>query len=114
VDRTLRWAQECKKVHDALNDARPASKKISLFGIVQGGLERDLREKCAQELIAIGFDGYAVGGLAVGESEQEMYDVLDCVCPLLPADKPRYLMGVGELHQHREAVRLGIDMFDCV
>lgn len=136
VDRTLRWAAECKRWHDTLkstksprNPKKPRKKKLSsdssdssvssassplLFGIIQGGLERDLREKCAEELQAIGFDGYAVGGLAVGEEEQEMYDVLDAVCPLLPADKPRYLMGVGKLNQLRDCVAKGIDMFDCV
>lgn len=112
VDRTLRWAKECKAVHERLKAQR--GKGPLLFGIVQGGLERDLREKCAQELTAIGFDGYAVGGLAVGETEKEMYDVLDVVCPLLPEDKPRYLMGVGKIDQHRESVRRGIDLFDCV
>ncbi|MBI2117348.1 tRNA guanosine(34) transglycosylase Tgt, partial [Candidatus Peregrinibacteria bacterium] len=90
VDRTLRWAGECKKWH---------TDDTLLFAIIQGGLERDLREKCAQELIAMGFDGYAIGGLAVGESETDMYEILDVVCPLLPVDKPRYLMGVGRLSQ---------------
>lgn len=108
VDRTLKWAEQCKKFHE--ESKSPAK----LFGIVQGGLERDLREKCAQELIAIGFDGYAIGGLAVGESSNEMYDVLDVVCPLLPEDKPRYLMGVGGIDQLQTAVSKGIDMFDCV
>ena len=138
VDRTLRWAKECKKWHDGLKQPRkpmqPKQPTVStssvssvasvalvaqpssplLFGIVQGGLEKDLRIKCAEELIAIGFDGYAVGGLAVGETEAEMYDILDVVCPVLPVDKPRYLMGVGRISQHREAVKRGIDMFDCV
>ncbi len=112
VERTLKWAKECKKEHERLSIER--GKAPMLFGIVQGGLERDLRTKCAEELIAIGFDGYALGGLAVGETEEEMYGVLNAICPLLPTDKARYLMGVGELHQIREAVRLGIDMFDCV
>jgi queuine tRNA-ribosyltransferase len=112
TDRTLRWAKECKKVHDALNAKK--QKKVLLFGIVQGGLERDLREKCAAELAAIGFDGYAVGGLAVGESEAEMYDVLSAVCPCLPENHPRYLMGVGRVEQMKTAVAKGIDMFDCV
>ncbi len=136
VDRTLRWAVECKKWHEKLKKekrechpersegdtssmsmVRSAHHDISgplLFGIVQGGLERDLREKCAQELVAIGFDGYAVGGLAVGETEEEMYQILDVVCPLLPEDKPRYLMGVGRIEQMRTAISKGIDMFDCV
>ncbi len=116
VDRTLRWAAECKKVHERLcgGGLRTASGKPLLFGIVQGGLERDLREKCAQELVAIGFDGYAVGGLAVGETQDEMYQILDVVCPLLPEDKPRYLMGVGRIEQLKMAIAKGIDMFDCV
>lgn len=113
VDRTIRWAKECKEWHERLC-RKKADLHPLLFGIVQGGLERDLREKCAQELIAIGFDGYAIGGLAVGETEEEMYGVLDVVCPLLPANAPRYLMGVGRIEQHREAVRRGIDLFDCV
>ncbi len=112
VERTLRWARECKRHHEALR--AKSSKDIALFGIVQGGLERDLREKCAEELIAIGFDGYAVGGLAVGETPSEMFGVLDTVCPLLPKDKLRYLMGVGKSDQLKIAVSKGIDMFDCV
>ncbi len=112
VDRTIRWAKECKQWHQKLKQEH--GNNPLLFGIVQGGLERDLREKCAQELIAIGFDGYAVGGLAVGETEDEMYGVLDVVCPILPENKPRYLMGVGRTGQHREAVKRGIDLFDCV
>lgn len=135
VDRTLRWARECKQAHERLwvkkRQKMQKSKRIGpgnsfeslssftsfsslLFAIVQGGLERDLRERCAEELIAIGFDGYAVGGLAVGEGETDMYDVLDAVCPLLPEDKPRYLMGVGRLSQIPRCVAKGIDMFDCV
>ncbi len=118
VDRTLKWAQECKKIHDDILLSEPFKSlklpKPSLFAIVQGGLERDLREFCAQELIAMGFDGYAIGGLAVGESEEDMYSVLDCVCPLLPEEKPRYLMGVGEINQLKTSVAKGIDMFDCV
>ncbi len=108
VDRTLKWAAHCKRVHERLKNEQ------LLFGIIQGGLERDLRQRCAEELIAIGFDGYAIGGLAVGETESEMYDVLDLVCPLLPKDKPRYLMGVGRIEQHKQSVARGIDMFDCV
>jgi queuine tRNA-ribosyltransferase len=115
VDRTLRWAKKCKEVHQQFCDQLSSdAPRPLLFGIVQGGVERDLREKCAQELQAIGFDGYAVGGLAVGETEDEMYGVLDAVCPLLPKDRPRYLMGVGRIEQMRAAVAKGIDMFDCV
>lgn len=135
TDRTLRWAKRCKEEHDRLllypKDKKPVNSFIRLFekakkrtndsivppllfGIIQGGLERDLREKCAQELIAMGFDGYAIGGLAVGETEAEMYSVLDALCPILPEDKPRYLMGVGVIDQLRKCVSKGIDMFDCV
>jgi queuine tRNA-ribosyltransferase len=113
VDRTLRWAVDCKKFHVTLSSTK-GDTAPQLFGIVQGGLERDLREKCAQELAAIGFDGYAVGGLAVGETEEEMYQILDVVCPLLPTEKPRYLMGVGQIDQMKAAIAKGIDMFDCV
>lgn len=114
VERTLRWAAACKKEHVRLLKGARGKKKPLLFGIVQGGLEQDLRERCARELVGIGFDGYAVGGLAVGETPEEMYRVLDWVCPLLPEDTPRYLMGVGRIEQLREAVKRGIDMFDCV
>ncbi len=114
VERTLRWAKECKKVHEKLCEKKTGNASPLLFGIIQGGLERDLRTQCAEELVNIGFDGYAVGGLAVGESEADMYCVLDDVCPLLPKDAPRYLMGVGRIEQMRTAIAKGIDMFDCV
>ena len=116
VDRTIRWAKRCKEVHlaECARRGLEEGKRPLLFGIVQGGLEPDQRRRCAEELIAIGFDGYAIGGLAVGETEEEMYAVLDYVCPVLPEDKPRYLMGVGRMEQHREAVARGIDIFDCV
>ncbi len=112
VDRTLRWAKICKEENEAYK-ARTGKNPL-LFGIVQGGLHNDLRQKCAEELQAIGFDGYAVGGLAVGESQEDMYDVLDGVVPMLPEDKPRYLMGVGVVEQLQTCVAKGIDMFDCV
>jgi queuine tRNA-ribosyltransferase len=118
VDRTIKWAAECKRHHTQLLEKRGSSDsplpRPLLFGIIQGGLERDLRKKCAEELISIGFDGYAVGGLAVGESEEEMLSVLDDICPLLPKDKPRYLMGVGHRRQLPLCVARGIDFFDCV
>ncbi len=134
VDRTLLWAKACKEEHRKLIQRQEGKKAKGqkgvkstscpfallpfcpplLFGIVQGGLEPDLRRKCAEELIAIGFDGYAIGGLAVGETELEMYSVLSLVCPILPENRPRYLMGVGNLKQMEKAVRHGIDMFDCV
>ncbi len=112
TDRTLRWAKRCKSEHEHLQ--QNSRSHPLLFCVIQGGLERDLRERCAEEMMAMGFDGYAIGGLAVGESEADMYSVLDALCPLLPKDKPRYLMGVGVIDQLRECVKKGIDMFDCV
>ncbi|MSU91003.1 tRNA guanosine(34) transglycosylase Tgt [Rhodobacteraceae bacterium 2CG4] len=104
---SMRWAQRSR---DAFGD-RPGH---ALFGIQQGGLERDLREQSAEALTAIGFDGYAVGGLAVGEGQQAMFACLDHAPGMLPADKPRYLMGVGKPDDIVGAVARGIDMFDCV
>ncbi len=119
LDRTLQWAKICKVTHERLKQTTRASLASSasqpqLFGIIQGGLHFDLRKKCAEELQAIGFDGYALGGLAVGESEEDMLSILREVTPLLPKEKPRYLMGVGVIHQLKACVALGIDMFDCV
>ncbi len=115
VERTIRWAAECKKWHEKLGSSPlTMTSQPLLFAIVQGGLERDLLEYCARELVGIGFDGYAIGGLAVGETQEEMYQTLDAVLPLLPENKPRYLMGVGRLEQLRETISKGIDMFDCV
>lgn len=112
VDRTLTWARECKRIHTGI--VGKTQTRSLLFGIVQGGLERDLRQKCAEELIAMDFDGYAIGGLAVGESEEDMLSILDLICPHLPADKPRYLMGVGDIDQQRMAIAKGVDTFDSV
>ncbi len=106
VERTVRWAEQSKQAHQREDQW--------LFGIVQGGLDVDLRASCARRLIEIGFDGYAVGGLSVGESHEEMIAVLGQVTPMLPADRPRYLMGVGMPRDIVESVKRGIDMFDCV
>jgi queuine tRNA-ribosyltransferase len=106
VERTVRWAAECRRVHRRADQW--------LFGIVQGGLDPDLRAECAGRLIEIGFDGYAVGGLSVGETHAEMLQVLDRLTPALPTDRPRYLMGVGMPRDLVEGVARGIDMFDCV
>jgi len=105
-DRSVRWARRCKDAHGRLDQAQ--------FAIVQGGLDVDLRIQCAEQLIAIGFDGYAVGGLSVGEPPAEMYRILDGICPALPTDQPRYLMGVGTPIDMVEGIARGIDMFDCV
>jgi queuine tRNA-ribosyltransferase len=99
---------------EGLSREQPLKDGQQLFGIVQGSVYKELRERSARELVAIGFEGYAVGGLSVGEPETNMFECLDWVCPLLPQDKPRYLMGVGEPRQIFEAVRRGVDMFDCV
>ena len=106
---SLRWAERSKRAFET--NARDG---YALFGIVQGGDDRDLRAQSARALIDIGFHGYAVGGLAVGEPQQVMLKVLDEVVPHLPADKPRYLMGVGKPDDLIAAVERGIDMFDCV
>ena len=114
VELTTMWAARCKKFYLSKFKDSDAIDRPLLFGIVQGGLEPDLRKKSARDLGKIGFDGYAIGGLAVGETEQEMYSALDFIGPLLPEDRPRYLMGVGYPHQIVEAVKRGVDMFDCV
>ncbi len=106
TDRTTRWAKRCKDVHTRKDQA--------LFGIVQGGMYKELRKKSAAELIELNFPGYALGGLSVGEPKQLMYEIMDYSVPLLPADKPRYLMGVGTPDCLVEGVMYGIDMFDCV
>lgn len=106
MELSLRWAERSKKAHEG-NDA-------ALFGIVQGGVHHALRTQSADGLKAIGFDGYAIGGLAVGETEDERNAMLDHTAPQLPADRPRYLMGVGRPEDLVEAVARGVDMFDCV
>lgn len=106
MELSLRWAERSRKAHEG-NDA-------ALFGIVQGGVHHGLRTRSAEGLKQIGFDGYAVGGLAVGEPEHERNLMLEHTCPQLPADRPRYLMGVGRPEDIVEAVARGIDMFDCV
>lgn len=106
VERTTRWASECA--------SQPRAEGQLVFGIVQGGCYQDLRSQSAAELIEIGFDGYAIGGLSVGEPEPEMLKIADHTAPLLPADKPRYAMGLGTPAQLVELVACGVDMFDCV
>ncbi len=107
MELSMRWAERCKAAFEARNGG-------GLFGIVQGGLHDDLRGQSAEALIAIGFDGYAIGGLSVGEGQEEMFRVLDGVSPRLPGERPRYLMGVGKPADLLGAVLRGIDMFDCV
>ncbi|AMA72155.1 MULTISPECIES: tRNA guanosine(34) transglycosylase Tgt [Aneurinibacillus] len=107
MERTTRWAERCLKAHKRPHDQ-------ALFGIVQGGMYRDLREQSARDITSLDFPGYAIGGLSVGEPHQLMYEVLDYTVPLLPANKPRYLMGVGSPDALIEGAMRGIDMFDCV
>jgi queuine tRNA-ribosyltransferase len=111
MERSMRWA---KRSRDAFNAGGGHADAAALFGIQQGGLDEGLRKQSAEALTAIGFDGYAVGGLAVGEGHEAMCGVLDFAVAQLPADRPRYLMGVGKPDDIVEAVRRGIDMFDCV
>ncbi|RUO24325.1 tRNA guanosine(34) transglycosylase Tgt [Aliidiomarina minuta] len=103
---SLRWAQRSKEAHEGNSAA--------LFGIIQGGMYEELRDVSLNGLTDIGFDGYAIGGLSVGEPKEDMMRILDHTAPQMPEDKPRYLMGVGKPEDLVEAVRRGIDMFDCV
>ncbi len=115
VRLTARWAQECFSAKQELSKHYAAVKKQQLYCIVQGSVYQALREKSARSLRSVGsWDGYAIGGLAVGEPVKKMYEVVDFTIPLLPEDTPRYLMGVGYPEQIVEAVKRGIDMFDCV
>lgn len=107
MERTTRWAKRCKEYHKN-------TEKQALFGIVQGGMYKDLREQSAKELKKLDFPGYAIGGLSVGEPKDIFLDMLYHTAPLLPADKPRYLMGVGTPDYLIEAVLSGVDMCDCV
>jgi len=111
MELSMRWA---KRSRDGFDAGEEHAARSALFGIQQGALDEDLRQISAQKLIDIGFDGYAVGGLAVGEGQEAMFGVLDYAPEQLPADKPRYLMGVGKPDDLVGAVERGIDMFDCV
>jgi queuine tRNA-ribosyltransferase len=106
MDRTHRWAERSLRAHTHPDQA--------LFGIVQGGVDPDLRAESAGFIAALGFPGIAIGGLSVGETKSEMYATLDLINPLLPEDKPRYLMGVGTPEDLLEGIRRGVDIFDCV
>ncbi len=106
MERSLRWAERCKQAHEGNPSA--------LFGIIQGGMYEPLRDRSLAGLTDIGFDGYAIGGLSVGEPKEQMMGVLDYLPPRMPEHKPRYLMGVGRPEDIVESVRRGVDMFDCV
>jgi queuine tRNA-ribosyltransferase len=106
MEMTGRWARRCKEAKKRGDQA--------LFGIVQGGMYPDLRQRSATELCGIGFDGYALGGLSVGEETEVMYEILESCAELLPEDRPRYVMGIGTPEDLIEGVNFGYDMFDCV
>ncbi len=106
VRLTLTWAERCRAAHGRSDQA--------LWPIVQGGVERDLRERCAERLVAMDFQGYAIGGVSVGEGHDRLREVVGWTAPLLPPDRPRYLMGVGELRDLVVSIGLGVDLFDCV
>jgi queuine tRNA-ribosyltransferase len=111
---SLRWAERCKTAWSASSPAPENESKNALFGIVQGGMHEHLRDESLAALQSMGFDGYAIGGLSVGEPKEDMMRILAHTAPRLPADKPRYLMGVGTPEDIVAAVESGIDMFDCV
>jgi len=106
TELTTKWAGRCKERHNKEGQL--------LFGIVQGGIYEDLRKNSIEDIVNIGFDGYAIGGLSVGEEKEQMYKMTDYTAPLLPSDKPRYLMGVGTPDDIIKCVSMGVDMFDCV
>ena len=115
IERTTRWLYRCKEEMERLNSLSDTiNKKQMLFGINQGCTYDDLRIKHMEDIAKLDLDGYAIGGLAVGESTEEMYRIIDVVEPYMPADKPRYLMGVGTPSNIIESVARGVDMFDCV
>ena len=107
VSRTSRWAERCLEAHQRKSEQ-------ALFGIIQGGEFKDLRKQSAKDLISLDFPGYAIGGLSVGEPKDIMYEVLEATTPLMPTNKPRYLMGVGSPDSLIEGAMRGVDMFDCV
>ena len=115
VDRTTRWLERCKVEMSRLNSLEDTiNKKQMLFGINQGGIFEDIRIEHAKRIAEMGLDGYAIGGLAVGESHEDMYRIIEATVPYLPQDKPTYLMGVGTPANILEAVERGVDFFDCV
>lgn len=115
LELTTRWAQRSREAFDHLiNTAQSTGQAMSLFGIVQGSVFRDLRRQSLDQLVEIGFEGYAIGGLSVGEEKSQMYDTTEFIAPQMPPTHPRYLMGVGTPEDLVECVARGIDMFDCV
>jgi queuine tRNA-ribosyltransferase len=114
LELTTRWARRSRVEFDCLRAGTPALPGGALFGIVQGGVFHDLRAQSLAQLVEIGFEGYAIGGLSVGEEKTQMYDTTEFIAPRMPSEKPRYLMGVGTPEDLVESVARGVDMFDCV
>jgi len=114
AERTMRWAERSRRCQETLSDSQAPGWPQALFGIIQGGMYSHLRQWSARATVELDFPGYAVGGLSVGEPKALMYEMLECVLEHLPPDRPRYLMGVGYPEDMVEAVRRGVDMFDCV
>ena len=115
MDRTVRWLKRCKTEMDRLNSLEDTiNKNQLLFGINQGAIFEDIRIEHAKQITELDLPGYAIGGLAVGESHEEMYRIIEAVIPYLPVEKPTYLMGVGTPANILEAVERGVDFFDCV
>ena len=112
VDKTGEWARRCKDMHDALQEDLGSEERQLLFGIIQGGIHEDLREKSAKQLKEMDFDGYSIGGLALGETKEEEYKMVDVVKSIIDEDKPCYLMGAGEPVELLEAISRGVDCFD--
>ena len=113
IERTTQWAKESIEYHRA-NQAKGIGVDQNIFAIIQGGTDKAFREKSAKELCALDYDGFAIGGLSVGEANQDMYDTVEWTTQFMPEDKPRYLMGVGTPEDLVENVSRGVDMFDCV
>jgi queuine tRNA-ribosyltransferase len=113
IERTTRWAQQSISYHRS-NQLRGIAKEQNIFAIIQGGIDKEFRKKSAQELCALDFDGFAIGGLSVGELNEQMYETVEYTTSFMPEDKPRYLMGVGTPEDLVENVSRGVDMFDCV
>jgi queuine tRNA-ribosyltransferase len=114
MERSLRWAKRCKDAWELRRAANPRTREPKLFAIVQGGTHEDLRERSRDGLVEIGFDGYAIGGLSVGEKREDAYRITEFICEKLPEDKPRYFMGGGMPEEIVHYVNSGVDLFDCV
>jgi queuine tRNA-ribosyltransferase len=112
TEKTIRWAKRCKEHHDKLQEGIPKAKRQMLFGIIQGGIYKELREKAAEETIKMNFDGYSIGGFGLGETIEEEFKVVEAVKKIIPEDKPVYLMGIGTPVEILKGIALGVDVFD--